>query len=78
MSTTAQKWGNSIGVRVPYKIAKEFDIEKGTEIEFMPAKDGIIMKPVKEKPTLDELLAECEGKNPNPEYFAEPIGSESL
>lgn len=33
MTITAQNWGNSIGVRIPKKIAEKFEIENGTELE---------------------------------------------
>jgi len=78
MTTKAQKWGNSIGVRIPQKIAKKYGIENGTEITFEEVDGGILLKPVESKPTLEELLAQCEGENPHPEYFAIPMGREEI
>src|SRR5438552_479582 len=31
---TVQKWGNSLGIRVPKSIAEQVDLRDGTEIEF--------------------------------------------
>src|SRR5690625_947511 len=63
MTTTAQKWGNSIGVRIPQKVAQKFDIVNGSKIEVFAGEDGIIIKPINKKPTLDELLSQITDNN---------------
>lgn len=79
MVTTAQKWGNSIGVRIPKRIAKKYGIENGSEIQVTDDGEQIILKRVEnEEYTLEELLAQCEGENPHPEYFAAPMGREEI
>lgn len=63
MTTTAQKWGNSIGVRIPQKIAQKFGVVNGSQIEMFASEDGIVLKPVNKKPTLDELLSQITDDN---------------
>lgn len=77
MTVTAQKWGNSIGIRIPFKLAEKYGIAKGTELDIYDTKNGIELKP-KGKPTLEDLLAQCEGKNPHEEFFSKPAGKEEL
>jgi len=77
MTVTAQKWGNSIGIRIPFKLAEKYGIVKGTELDIRDTKNGIELKP-KDRPTLDDLLAQCDGENPYEEFFSKPIGKEEL
>lgn len=77
MTVTAQQWGNSIGIRIPFRLADKYGIVKGTELEIRDTKNGIELKP-KGKPTLDDLLAQCDGENPYEEFFSKPIGREGL
>jgi antitoxin MazE len=63
MTTTVQKWGNSLGVRIPQAIAERYAIEKGSEIEFDPTEQGVLLVPKKKKPTLSELLSQCKPEN---------------
>lgn len=63
MTTTAQKWGNSIGIRIPQKVAKKYGVTNGSEIQVMESKDGIVLKRINEDPTLDELLAQVTDEN---------------
>lgn len=79
MSTTAQKWGNSIGVRIPSAIAKQYKVKEGSRIEIIAAKDGIILKPITNKPTLEELIKKCTPENSHEEIdFDGPIGRELI
>ncbi|MGJ9458464.1 AbrB/MazE/SpoVT family DNA-binding domain-containing protein [Oceanobacillus sp. CF4.6] len=67
MLTTAQKWGNSIGVRIPQKIAKKYNIVNGTELEISEDNKCIILKPISKKPTLKELMAGITKENQHEE-----------
>ncbi|WP_236939298.1 AbrB/MazE/SpoVT family DNA-binding domain-containing protein [Evansella clarkii] len=78
--TTIQKWGNSLAIRIPNQFAKTLKIKKGSEIELQLLNEKMIIKPVKTKPTLDDLLATAKGKtNPHLDYdFGEPEGKELI
>ena len=58
MRTPVQKWGNSLGVRIPRGLAEEVGLGAGTEVS-LSAKDGeLIVKPaLPTRLTLDNLLA---------------------
>lgn len=58
MSTTIQKWGNSLGVRIPKKIADQVGFEKGSEIEFIIVEGNIVLRPARYNMTFEELLEE--------------------
>jgi antitoxin MazE len=45
MQTKVQKWGNSLGVRIPRGLAEEVGLVTGTEVS-LTAKDGeLVLKP---------------------------------
>lgn len=77
MSVTAKKWGNSIGVRIPFKLAQKYGVEDGTELDIYDTHDGLMLK-VSDRPTLESLLAKCEGENPISELFGDTIGREGI
>jgi len=60
MSTTVQKWGNSLGIRIPSHIAEKIEICQGTEVDLIVGDDfTLTVIPRRKKPTLDELLSQC-------------------
>jgi len=69
--------GNSIGIRIPSKLATKYGITHGTQLDVHETKNSIILKP-HYRPTLDDLLSQCEGENPNEEFFATPKGKEEI
>jgi antitoxin MazE len=58
MQTKVQKWGNSLGVRIPRGLAEEVGLGAGTEVS-LTAKDGeFVLKPsVPTRLRLPDLLA---------------------
>lgn len=76
MRATIQKWGNSLGVRIPKVIAEDLMLENGSEVELFEESDKIIIQP-KEKPQLRDLLLEITDENIHDEIHAEgPHGKE--
>lgn len=77
---TVQKWGNSLAVRIPNEFAKNLGVTNGSKIELQLFDNELIVKPVKIKPTLEDLLARAQGKrNPHLDYdFGMPEGKELL
>ena len=58
MHLTAQKWGNSLAIRIPKSYTINSGIEEGTEIELVFDKGCIVMIPTqKKKKTLAEFLS---------------------
>uniref|UniRef100_UPI00374CC898 AbrB/MazE/SpoVT family DNA-binding domain-containing protein n=1 Tax=Peribacillus frigoritolerans TaxID=450367 RepID=UPI00374CC898 len=58
-----QRWGNSLGLRIPSNLAQEINIEHGTEVEITLGNQALLVKPVVKKPTLEELLAQITPAN---------------
>ncbi len=63
METNIQKWGNSLGVRLPKSIAQSQSLKAGSRVVVTETKTGISIEVVKKKrPTLDELLKNFDKK----------------
>lgn len=78
MTTKVQRWGNSLGVRIPRKLTEKYGLVNGSQIRIIEDEDRIVLEPVEDEFTLEELLAKCEGENPHKEFFAEPMGKEEI
>lgn len=78
MTTTVQKWGNSLAVRIPQEYANKFGIKQGSEIKFSQNEKGIVLEPVEGEETLEQLLAQITDENRHEEYFGKPMGRELL
>lgn len=63
METNIQKWGNSLGVRLPKHIAERQSLKEGSRVVVSETATGIAVDVVKKKrPTLDELLKNFDKK----------------
>lgn len=64
MRTRVQKWGNSLGVRIPRGLAEQIGLGAGTEVS-LSAKDGeLVVKPaLPTRLSLDDLLAGVTDEN---------------
>jgi antitoxin MazE len=68
MRVIAQKWGNSLGVRIPKLCTTNANITEGTEIELEFDNGNIIIKPIqKNQRTLDDYLSKVTPENIHPE-----------
>ena len=56
MVSQVAKWGNSLGIRIPAPIAKQAHLEAGTNITFTVVENSLVIRPKRNKYTLDELL----------------------
>jgi antitoxin MazE len=61
MQTVVQKWGNSLGIRIPSAYAKEFNLKNGNSVEIVKEDGKIIIIPPKK--TLEEMLAKVTKDN---------------
>lgn len=62
--TTMQKWGNSLGLRIPKNITNQMGIEQGTELSMIIDNDGrLVIQKMKTKYKLEDLLAKCNDQN---------------
>lgn len=52
-----QRWGNSLGVRIPQELAPKYGLVNGSHVRFIEDGNRIILQPVEDEFTLEELLA---------------------
>ena len=79
METTVQKWGNSLGVRIPKSVAEEIQLKVGITVSFSVRGDEIIIRPLRRKKfKLTGLLRKVKKQNIHGEVSTgEAIGKES-
>jgi antitoxin MazE len=83
MPSTVQKWGNSLGIRLPKAIAEQANLTRGTEVEFEAADGVLTIRPTRRrrrsKYKLSELLAKMKPHHRHGEIFKDrPRGRELL
>lgn len=77
MKAMIQKWGNSLGVRIPSIMAKDLMLENGSEVELIKETDKIIIQPQKGR-RLDDLLQAINESNIHGEIELNgPVGNEA-
>ena len=76
METMVQKWGNSLGIRIPNLIVREFSLKNGSVVNINDNGNEIVIKPVK-KSRLSEMLDEINDQNIHQEVETKgPVGKE--
>ncbi len=77
MKTKIQKWGNSLGVRLPKNITEQKDLKEGRGVSVLIKNNQIVIEPVEEEVSLEALLASITTKNLHVETdWAEARGNE--
>ena len=61
MKTVVQKWGNSLGIRIPSFYVKEFDLKGGSSVEIVEDNGKLVILP--KKNTLEALLSQVKEEN---------------
>lgn len=80
MRTKVQKWGNSLGVRIPRSVAAAARLEAGASVEIAPVAETIVIRPVKPaRYRLSDLLAGIKRTNLHAAVdTGAPVGRESF
>ena len=78
MRTRLQKWGNSLGLRIPCSLAQEACIDAGSEVDLSILDGELIVKPGKRiKYRINDLLRQVTSKNIHAEIEVDaPVGRE--
>ena len=78
MEARLQKWGNSVGLRIPSNILKSLNLKKDDVVELKQDEDKIIISISKRKKiSLKEEFEKYTGKNLAKEFdWDEPVGRE--
>jgi antitoxin MazE len=78
MQTKIQRWGNSLGLRIPRSFAEETGVEAGSQVDLSVRDGDLIVRATKRRTyRLSELLKKITAKNLHNEVDAgEPMGRE--
>lgn len=76
MSAKIQKWGNSLGVRIPKSIIEKANLNENSEVEIENKDGAIIIFPRQKKLSLDTLLSQISKNNLHQESDDEVEGNE--
>ena len=74
-----KKWGNSLGVRIPARLAAQLEIRENSTVELSMAEGGLFVKPANSKPESSrcEMPDGITDKNPRKEIDSgEPRGTQ--
>ena len=63
MSSKLQKWGNSIGLRIPQAIIKQANLHLNSEVEISCKNKRIVILPQKKELKLKQLLSQITKDN---------------
>jgi antitoxin MazE len=66
MEAVVQKWGNSLGIRIPRNLALEFHLKNGTPVDITEEDDRIVIRPRIAK-KLKDMLDAIDDKNTHEE-----------
>jgi antitoxin MazE len=77
MAVTLQKWGNSVGVRLPKPMLEQVGLKEGAQVEVLVEGDHLVIR--RERLKLADLLAQCRPENRHdPIDFGPPVGREII
>lgn len=77
MTTKLQKWGNSLGVRIPKEVLKKAKFKDGKSVFVQNFGDSILITAKSKEETLDDLLSKITPENIHEEIdWGGPVGNE--
>lgn len=83
MKVQLRKWGNSLGLRVPKKIAQKYGLDEYSLVELSETPEGIVIQKQNRVSSLDELLSTIPDNFQYPEDARDfnesgPVGEELI
>jgi antitoxin MazE len=76
MSAKIQKWGNSLGIRIPKSVIEKMKLTENSEVEVEHKNGNIIIFPAKRKFSLEGLVSQITKENIHSEEDLKSEGSE--
>jgi antitoxin MazE len=76
MSVKIQKWGNSLGVRIPKTVIEKVNLSENSEVEIESKNGTIVIFPAKKEYSLDSLLEQITKNNLHSEEDFQVEGNE--
>lgn len=78
-----KKWGNSLGLRIPYQIANNLKIVENSKVSLIMEGDRLIMEKENPAPSLDDILDSIPDDFEYPKDIvdfvnSEPVGKEFI
>lgn len=79
MQTKIQRWGNSLGLRIPRSLAEEANVGPGSEVELSIQNGNLIVKPARRRTyDLKDLVRKITPRNLHDEVdTGGPVGRET-
>ena len=79
MKTKVARWGNSLALRIPSRLASSQRLTEGAEVEIVEEKGGLRLRAVQPaRPKLEDLLSRITSENLHEAIeFDSPRGKES-
>ena len=79
MLTRIQKWGNSLGLRIPKSFAAEVEVEAGSTVDIRVENGDLVIRPLRRRQyVLSELLEGVNSRNLHDEISTgDPVGREA-
>jgi antitoxin MazE len=80
MKTTAQKWGNSLAIRVPKSVAVQVGLKAHDALDIEVEEGNVVLKPhLRRVYRLEDLVKQITTKNRHDELdYGGPVGCEAL
>ena len=76
MQSRVQKWGNSLGVRIPLSLAEKTGLKEGVPVDLQADDDALIIR--RKQYSLEQLLAQVSTDNTHKEIeTGHPVGREA-
>lgn len=77
MTTKLQKWGNSLGVRLPKDVVKKAKFRDGKSVSIKNIGSSVLITASSKEETLDDLVSKITPENRHKEvYWGPPVGNE--
>lgn len=76
MTVTINKWGNSLGIRIPKNIAEQANLKAGNELVISLDKEGQLILKAEEKLSLADLCAGVTPENSHDLAIDNELGKE--
>ena len=80
MKTTAQKWGNSLAIRLPKSVAQQAGLKVKDDLEIEVREGTLVLRPhLRRVYRLEDLVKRISPRNLHKELgFGGPVGREAL
>ncbi|MFM1842857.1 MAG: hypothetical protein RLZZ490_1594 [Cyanobacteriota bacterium] len=78
MDIQLRRWGNSLGLRIPHRLAESFGWDETSTVEMQEVDGALIIRKKSESVTLESLLASIPADFTYPDDAQDFVNSESV